>query len=168
MKCDVTGRFNIVNIIPKNYELLVGILDDPELEKIARVLIHGGEEVIPHKFFEIIPDLDKILDVESAESSFELFTIPARDFLSATEENYKYSWQDTLNKFLKQYGNEYIALCKLGELIVNQMKSVIEYNDWIENGWIESTYKKLTGGDPRPLIDTGHMLNSIRYEVKEV
>ena len=159
MKCELSGSFKIAVDVPKSYELLVGILDDPELEHIARILIYGGQEVIPKKFYDVIPELGDY------DTSFDIFNIPSRDFLSATEEQYSASWQDTLDRYIKQFKSPYIALEKLGATIVEQMKLVIQYHEWVENGWIETTYKKMTGGSSRPLVDTGHMLNSIKYKV---
>lgn len=159
MECKFEGQFNIVFNIPTNYELLVGIIDDPELEKIARVLIYGGTEVVPKKFYDVIPELGDYA------TEFDVFEIPSRDFLTATSEQFSYGWQNMLDRYLVQFKDPYLALCKLGLTIADQMKLVIQYHEWVKNGWIETTYKKLTGGSPNPLVDTGHMLNSIKYKV---
>ena len=165
MKCEVRGNYSFSKQIPNSYKLYVGIIEDPRLSMIAQVLVQGGQTVIPEKFFEVIPELHHYFSVEDYSESFELFDIQARNFLKATAEEYSYSWKNDFNLYLKQTRNVYSALNMLGATIKEQMQLVIQYHNWIKDGYIMTEFKERTGGDPRPLINTGHMLHSIDYKV---
>ena len=165
MKCKVSGGYSFSKQIPNGYKLYVGIIEDPRLAMIAQVLVQGGQTVIPEKFFDVIPELHHHFGVDSYSESFELFDIPERNFLEATVEEYSYSWNRDFNLYLKQSRSIYSALNMLGATIKDQMQLVIQYHNWIKDGYIMTEFKERTGGDPRPLINTGHMLHSIDYKV---
>ncbi len=90
--------------------------------------------------------------------------IPARPFFRNMIATKKAEWPNAMAGLLK--ANDYDALRTLqqtGEAVSGQLKqSIIDTN---EPALAPSTIKRK--GFSKPLVDTGHMLNSVNYEVKE-
>ena len=106
MKCELTQKFSFASSVPKKYTLLVGIIDDPELAMVANLLIHGGDSLLPEKFYDTLPDI-----LGDWGTGFEVIHIPARDFLTETQKEFGYGWQATFDDYLKQTFNIYKSIC---------------------------------------------------------
>ena len=91
-------------------------------------------------------------------------TIPARPFFRGMIAANKGDWGPQLGKIIKaaDYDSS-LALGRMGENIKGQLQQSIR--DMKSPGNADSTIAKKGFDDP--LIDTGHMMNSVDYEVKE-
>lgn len=90
--------------------------------------------------------------------------IPARPFFSNMVEEKAPGWGPALGACLRQTGNDVpAALALMGEGIKGQLQQSIR--DTNAPPLAEATIDRK--GFDKPLVDTGHMLNSVGYEVTE-
>ena len=119
----------------------------------------------------------------AAFNEFGTRTIPERPFMRKTFDDNISNWNALTERLLKGILDNKIdvksAFELLGEKTQNDMKDTITSGNFEKNsditingGWMKSpsgkTFYVKGKGDKRPLIDTGTMLNSIRYEVENV
>jgi hypothetical protein len=89
-------------------------------------------------------------------------TIPARPYFRHMIEAKSSGWGAAMAKNLKATDNDgAAALEKMGEVIQGQLKQSIR--DFVDPPLAPSTIK--AKGFPKPLIDTGHMRDSVAFEV---
>ncbi|HQT79437.1 MAG TPA: hypothetical protein PLD10_20530 [Rhodopila sp.] len=90
-------------------------------------------------------------------------TIPARPFFRTMIAEKRNEWGPALGQIIVnvRYDTE-AALSQLGEGIQGQLQKSIR--DWTQPPNAASTVAEK--GFDKPLIDTGHMVNSVRYVVK--
>lgn len=102
--------------------------------------------------------------VQSVTVPAHKITIPARSYFRNMIASKSPEWGADLGKLMVRY--EYDAgdaLAQMGERIKAQLQdSIVELRDPPNAA---STLKKKAGSNP--LVDTGHMLNSVDYEVGE-
>lgn len=119
--------------------------------------------------------------------------IPARPFFSNMVADESPNWGPQLGKLLKTGGFDAVtALSQMGELIAGELRQSIIYGDWqplsettlmlrtmrskgatVTGRTVGQATKAVAMGMPndrsetgaKPLVDTGHMLNSITYRV---
>ena len=87
---------------------------------------------------------------------------PPRPFMDKTFRWYHKKWKSNIEKLIYDTMNFKAVLEDLGPAVVHDIQSVIEDFDTPPNA--PSTIK--AKGFNNPLIDSGQMLNSVRYEVK--
>jgi len=95
------------------------------------------------------------------------WAIPPRPFIRGFVENNSGEIKAAQEKILKLVSEGKItadtAIKRLGQFAQDGIKRYIKSGDFVPNA--ESTKKRK--GSSRPLIDTGTLLNSIRYEIVE-
>lgn len=112
--------------------------------------------------------------VYTGEGSEAQVRIPPRPFMQNALEHSKY--RNARNRYIKTIVNQIsmrgldpqVALNRLGTLVVNHIKSSIRDGEWTPNA--PSTLKRKMNkgksnkkGSPKPLIDTGAMLQATTY-----
>lgn len=91
-------------------------------------------------------------------------TIPSRPFFRDMIQKRKSEWPEQLGKIIKAADyDETIALGRLGKLVSEQLQESIR--EFSNPGNAKSTIAKK--GKDNPLIDSGHMLNSVDSEVTD-
>jgi hypothetical protein len=91
-------------------------------------------------------------------------TIPSRPFFRDMIQKRKGEWPEQLGKIIKAADyDEALALGRMGKLVSEQLQESIR--EFSRPGNAESTIAKK--GKDNPLIDSGHMLNSVDSEVRE-
>jgi hypothetical protein len=91
-------------------------------------------------------------------------TIPSRPFFRDMIQKRKSEWPEQLGKIIKAADyDEEIALGRLGKLVSEELQESIR--EFSSPGNAKSTIAKK--GKDNPLIDSGHMLNSVDFEVKD-
>ncbi len=100
----------------------------------------------------------------AAAQNFGTKRIPKRPFFSNMVEAKKASWGPALAKLVTEHGYDANqALNLMGEGIVGQLKeSIVNTND---PPLADATVERK--GFAKPLVDTGHMLNSAAYDVQD-
>ena len=104
----------------------------------------------------------------AAYNEFGTTKSPARPFFGNMVEANKDSWGDALGKLCVALDYDIPKVMgQMGEGIKGQLQqSIIDFNDPPDSdGTIER--KQSAHGADATLVDTGHMLNSVDYEVKE-
>ncbi|MFT8655942.1 MAG: hypothetical protein ABF785_04530 [Acetobacter papayae] len=163
----------------------VGFLEDatyPDgtpVAYIASIQEFGGVAEIPEREQEVYRSLNKSgyfnkrgRFVRKEKSNFatthiipaHTVTIPPRPFMRNTIANNRDEWGKMLGDNLKKKGynvDEALAVC--GEEMTDQMKAEIKLFNDPPNA--KSTIRKK--GFDNPLIDDGHMWNSVSSEVKD-
>jgi hypothetical protein len=93
--------------------------------------------------------------------------IPSRPFIRGWVENNTAKINATQERLFKQVSEGKLdaenAVARLGQFAQDGIKRYIKEGDFTENADITKKRKKSS----RPLIDTGTMRNSVRYEVKK-
>ena len=153
--------------------------DGKSVAYIASIQEFGGVAEIPEREQEIYRSLNKSgyfnkkgRFVRREKSNFatthiipaHTVTIPPRPFMRDTIANNRDGWGQMLGDNLKKKGynvDEALAVC--GEEMTDQMKAEIKALDDPPNA--RSTIRKK--GFDNPLIDTGHMRDSVSSEVKD-
>lgn len=124
----------------------VGFLDDGQMIVFLRKGSRGMGETEPHEI-----------------------EIPARPFIRSTADEKRDQYGDMMSKFWQQILDAKIdikqALILIGQQVESDVKAKMVALK--EPGNAPSTIRKKMGVD-NPLIDTGVMLNSVRYAVKNV
>ena len=90
--------------------------------------------------------------------------IPSRPFMRSTSDTYKDKWANAQGKLLNRVIDglaPIMAARTLGEMIQGDIQRHIRKGNWVMNA--PSTVKRKKSN--KPLIDTGHMRQSIRYKV---
>ena len=90
-----------------------------------------------------------------------VITIPPRPFFRTMIANNKDSWAPTAAGLLAKGIEPYVVLQMMGELLAGQLRASIIAMKSPPNA--PSTIRKKGFDDP--LIDTGHMLNSVDFEI---
>jgi hypothetical protein len=91
-------------------------------------------------------------------------TIPSRPFFRDMIQKRKGEWPEQLGKIIKAADyDEDLALGRMGKLVSEQLQESIR--EFSSPGNAKSTIAKK--GKDNPLIDSGHMLNSVDSEVQE-
>jgi hypothetical protein len=91
-------------------------------------------------------------------------TIPSRPFFRDMIQKRKGEWPEQLGKIIKAADyDEALALGRMGKLVSEQLQESIR--EFSSPGNAKSTIAKK--GKDNPLIDSGHMLNSVDSEVQE-
>lgn len=183
-----TVRRSLATLLDKvggQTELQVGFFEDatyPDgtpVAYIAAVQEFGGTVEVPEHKTEIYRSVrqdgtfnKKGRFVRRNKSNFatthtvpaHVINIPPRPFMRNTIANNKDGWGEEMGKALKKSGyNAYNALNMVGEKITDQMKGEIKaFGE--AGGNAPSTIRKK--GFDTPLVDTGHMRDSVSYEVK--
>lgn len=100
----------------------------------------------------------------AAYNEFGTARIPPRPFMRDTIDEHQYGWGQALGKALNATGYDADAALKMiGEGISRQVQDSIRAMKAPPNA--PATIAKK--GFDKPLIDTGHMLNSVGYEVSD-
>ncbi len=183
-----TVRRSLATLLDKvggQTELQVGFFEDatyPDgtpVAYIAAVQEFGGTVEVPEHQTEIYRSIRKDGTfnkkgkfVRRSKSNFatthtvpaHVITIPARPFMRDTIAHNKDEWGAEMGAALKASGyNAHNALNIVGEKIADQMKAEIKaFGE--AGGNAPSTIRKK--GFDAPLVDTGHMRDSVSYEVK--
>lgn len=168
--------------LSKGENLTVGFLegatypDGTPVPMVAAVQEFGGSINIPERTQELEFKQNKNGDVgnkfvKKGKGNFvqtvtipaHTITIPSRPYFRNMITAKSPTWGDDFSKILKENdydGNKSLEL--MGEKIKGQLQeSIRDTNEPIN---AQSTYRKK--GFDNPLIDSGHMLNSVDYEVK--
>jgi len=101
----------------------------------------------------------------AAFNEFGTSNIPERPFMRQSFENHENELQaacDIVNRALASGGNTDQALNQLGVAVKALVQEEIVNGDFAPNA--ESTIKRK--GSERPLVDTGHMRQSVNYVIK--
>lgn len=124
----------------------------------------GGQTELQVGFFEDAKYQDGTpVAAVAAYNEFGTLTIPPRPFMRDTIAHNRENWGPLMGAALKASGyNARNALNMAGEKIASQMQR--EITDMKSPPNAPRTVKQK--GFDKPLIDTGHMLNSVSYEVK--
>lgn len=124
----------------------------------------GGQTELQVGFFEnaTYPDGTPVAAV-AAYNEFGTATIPPRPFMRNTIAHNQPRWGELLGATLKATGySARNALDMAGEKMASQMQIEIKNMETPPNA--PRTIERK--GFDKPLIDTGHMLNSVSHEVK--
>jgi len=137
---------------------------EAKLEELARKLKRGA--VVKVGFLEgsTYPDGTSVPMVAAIQDfGAPAAGIPPRPFFRNMVADKKAGWPAALEKLLEQTGYDAErALALMGEGIAGQLRqSIIDTND---PPLAPATVKRK--GHAQPLIDTGHMLQSVDYEVE--
>lgn len=113
------------------------------------------------------PDGQSVAEV-AAYNEFGTRHAPPRPFFQRMIEEKKDGWGDALGKLCKQTDYDIPKVMGLmGEGIKGQLQqSIVDFNDPPDSDETIARKKSAHGGDAT-LVDTGHMLNSVDYEVGE-
>lgn len=132
---------------------------------VSRVMARTQDIHIAAGFLEgaTYPDGTPVAAV-AAYNEFGGASHPARPFMRATIEKNRDRWGALLSASLRATGGDLEkALSMTAEKIVSQIQDEIR-------GWQDPPNAPVTiaqKGFDKPLIDTGHMLNSVGYEVSK-
>lgn len=104
----------------------------------------------------------------AAFNNFGTRNAPPRPFFSNMVEEEKDGWGDALAKLCKETNYDIPKVMALmGEGIKGQLQqAIIDFNDPPDSEETIARKRSKHGADAT-LVDTGHMLNSVDYEVKE-
>lgn len=173
---------DVANNLAKSSGLKVGFLkeatyeDGTSLLLVAAVNEFGGTIDIPErtqelhfKYNERTGDIghrfvraNKANFVQTVTIPAHKITIPPRPYFRNMIAAKSPEWGESLGKLMRRYDYDAAsALDQMGAIIRDQLQqSIVDLKDPANKA---STLKKKAGSNP--LVDTGHMLNSVDYEV---
>lgn len=131
-----------------------------ELKKLAELEIRVGFQSGADPYEDGTDLVDVVAYNELGSSD-----IPARPFMKQSFENHEDELKngcDLVNRTLAAGGTAEQALDKLGVIVKGLVQEEIVDGDFTPNA--EATVKKK--GSAQPLIDTGHMRQSVNYVIK--
>lgn len=131
----------------------------PALERMKKVFSHEKLKTL------VVGFLNSEVAQIAIWNEYGTERIPPRPFMDITFNKYQNKWATQLEKLLVQNKFDLSkSLRLLGEIIRADIKITIETTDlYVPNA--PSTQAK-KGGVNSPLIDTGHMRDSIEYELR--
>jgi hypothetical protein len=155
-------RFNLTKLNQKiqkisknNVVLKVGFLN-PEMAQVAIKNEFGG-------IYPVSPEYKERAKDKGIHLGDTIKIIP-RPFMRITVDKNKENWRKALKELLYSYrADPVVSLNILGEYMVKDIQSTIMNNDFEEN---PAHIAKIKGMN-KPLIDSGDMLNSVSYAVKQ-
>jgi hypothetical protein len=137
-----------------------------KLKELADKIGDGGVRV---GFLEdaTYPDGQSVAAV-AAFNNFGTSKAPPRPFFSNMVEEKQDGWGDALGKLCKEHDYDIPKVMGLmGEGIKGQLQeSIVQFTDPQDSDETKAR-KQFKHADTSTLVDTGHMLNSVDYEVKE-
>lgn len=134
------------------------------LAKIAAQLKTGGTVSVGFLSNATYPDGKPVAMVAAIQNfGAPARGIPPRPFFSNMVASRKATWPTAIENNLKLTGyNAKLTLERVGEGIAGQLRAEIVYTN--DPPLAPQTVARK--GFSKPLVDTGHMLNSVDYEVK--
>lgn len=112
------------------------------------------------------PDGTKVAEI-AIYQEFGTKHIPPRPFMNSTFEDNRKRWRDLLAKAVKNQGNQINvrkALMTIGVIAQNDIKTKIDW--WAGQGMPRNAASTIAKkGFDSPLIETGHMRDSVHFKV---
>ncbi len=140
---------------------------DAALQKIADKLNKAKSVRIGFLEKATYPDGQQVAEV-AAYLNYGTSKMPPRPFFSQMVARNSPKWGTKLRNVLKAADYDTaLALARMGEGIKGQLQDAIVAFDDPPDSESTKARKKAANGDAATLVETGHMLRSVDYEVSE-
>ncbi len=153
------GLARFIQKLKRNKQYLVTGFFTPEQASIATTLEYGAHIRVTDKMRGYF---GAVFGVHLKKDTQEI-VIPARPFMQRTIEEHGDEWVLKVAQLAKLHHYDMKKVFDImGEIVMNDLKTVMQSGDFIENSAITLAHKQ----GSKPLIDTGDLRDSIAYDTR--